>query len=133
MRYTGYVADIDDDVDAFDLDFDSTDYQDTEAALVFKDRIRLEWREGDEFWAVTINHIYENDDGEFGTGTLECNYFAWEGGRNIERRESGRVAATFIAEDDECPVHDLKAFWIDARWTTASESGRLMFELSADS
>ena len=81
MRYIGYVSDIDDDVDACELDFDTTEYQAASAALVSEDRLRIEWMEGDEFWAVTINHIYENADGEFGTGMLECNYPSWEGSR----------------------------------------------------
>ena len=131
MLYSGYVAEIDDDAVASDLDFDATDYQDTDAAIVAGDRIRLEWMEDDVFWAVTINHTYENDDGEFGTGTLECNYPSWEGRRNIERRESGRVTATFIANEQNKLLHELQEFWIDVRWTTGVDSGRLMFELAA--
>ena len=130
MRYTGYVAEIDDDVDALALDFETTDYCETDAAIVSNERIRLEWMEGDELWAITINHIYENDDGEFGTGLLECTYPSWEGRRNIEKRESGRVNAMIIADDHEKRFYELDELWLDVKWTTGLESGRLVFELA---
>jgi len=129
MQYTGYVAEINDDADAYELDFESTDYCETDAALASAERIRLEWMEGDEFWAVTINHFFETDDGRCGTGTLECNFPSWEGRRSIQKRETGRVDAVFISNDVENDVHELRGFWIDVRWTTGLESGRLLFEL----
>ncbi|MDA7858605.1 hypothetical protein N9B37_00780 [bacterium] len=130
MRYIGYVAKIDDNVDAVDLDFETTDYCETDSAIVSSERIRLEWMEGDEQWAITINQIYENDEGEFGAGLLECTYPSWEGRRNIQKQESGRVNATIIADDDENEFHELDEFWLDVEWTTGLESGRLVFELA---
>lgn len=130
MRYIGYVAEIDDNVDAVDLDFETTDYCETDSAIVSSERIRLEWMEGDEQWAITINQIYENDEGEFGAGLLECTYPSWEGRRNIQKQESGRVNATIIADDDENEFHELDEFWLDVEWTTGLESGRLVFELA---
>ena len=129
MKYSGYVAEIETDADVFSLDFEDTDYCDASAAIVSPDRIRVEWMEGDEFWAVTIDHTFENADGEFGTGTLECSYPTWEGRRNIEKRESGRVTVTIVADDDENKYYDLDQFWIDVKWSAGGDSGRLLLEL----
>ena len=130
MKYSGYVAEIETDADVFSLDFEDTDYCDASAVIVSPDRIRVEWMEGDEFWAVTVDHTFENADGEFGTGIFECSYPSWEGRRNIEKHESGRVTATIIADDDEHEYFGLDQFWVDVKWSTGVESGRLMFELA---
>lgn len=125
MRYTGYVADIDKEADAWSLDFEQTDYQEAEAALVAQDRIRIEWLEGDELYAVTIY----NKDGEYGHGQIECTYPSWEGRRSIVKRECGQLTATIIADDAVPPLHKLEEFWIDVEWIMGGQSGRLLFEL----
>lgn len=130
IRHRGYVADISDDVDASELDFESTDYCETNVALVSPQRIRLEWMEGEELWAVTINDIHEDSEAEYCSGVLECIYLSWEGRRNIKKRETGRVSAILIVDDDEKALHVLDEFWIDVNWTTGPESGRFLFELT---
>ena len=129
MQYTGYVADIDDGIDGFALDFDETDYFDVETALVAQDRIRIEWMQGEELWALTITKIYGNENGTFGTGLFECSYTTRERGRYQAKRESGKMTATFYLENTELPPHKNKLFWIDVRWKMAGDLGRMMFEL----
>ena len=131
MKYVAYVAEIENDVDATDLDFETTNYQQLDAALVSPDRIRLEWMQSDEFYGITIDRIFEKDDGEYGSGTFECDYPSWEGRRSTKKLEAGRVTASFIRDDDgsENPFHQLDAFWIDIKWHAHDESGRLLFEV----
>jgi hypothetical protein len=129
MRYDGYVADIEIGLDAVEIDFEETDYQSVDVALFVNGRIRLEWMEGDESYAVTINNIDYEEIRPSGDGLFECSYPSWEGRRNIVRREVGQLDATVLAFDFEHPISEQDVFWIDVEWKTADDSGRLLFEL----
>lgn len=133
MQFTGYVADIEDDVDAVALDYETIDYYETDAALVSEERIRLEWTEGDMFCAVTIDQIIENEDGEIGSGKIERTFFSRKDRRNVQRRELGRITAMVISNDaeDDIEYYELSEFWLDVKWTTDQESGRFLFELQS--
>lgn len=132
MRYTGYVADIELDDDAIELDFEATDYQMADIALVSEDRIRIEWMEGDDSYAVTINGPYEDNHAEHANGKFECSYPSWEGRRNVVQHEAGIITALFIADDVENSIYELERFWIDVAWKTSRDSGRLLFKLERE-
>ena len=129
MIFNGYVVDIENEVDAVGFDMDESDYYSTDAALVSQDRTRLEWTEGDEFWAITIDQLFENEEVEFGTGRVDRIYTSWEERRRTQRHDIGEVTAIVIADDDENEYHLLDECWLDVKWTIGPESGRLLFEL----
>ena len=129
MRYLGFVADIEIDDDPSELDFEETDYQEVDIALISEDRIRIEWMEGDDSFAVTIFGPHDGDGAEFADGKFECSYGSWEGRRNTVQSENGTVTANYIADDENAPLTTLELFWIDVNWKTHYTSGRLLFEI----
>ncbi len=129
MRYIGYVSDTELDDDALTLDFEETDYQKVDIALVSDERMRIEWNEDDNFCAVTIPAPYRVD---YIDGSFECRYPSWEGRRNVVQREDGPLSAVFIANDVELPLLEDERFWIDVAWKLNTNSGRMLFELIQD-
>ena len=97
--------------------------------MVSEDRIRIEWMENDESYAVTIDGKYDDNTDEPATGRFECSYSSWEGRRTSAVREDGQVKATFIVDDQVNPLLEVECFWIDVEWKTHDESGRFLFEL----